>query len=49
MGTIACLGMSTTLVVSFTVMPAVLQILHDRRSGKETADEAKRDAPDAAA
>ncbi len=49
MGTLACLGMSTTLVVSFTVMPAVLQILHDRRSGKETTDEAERDAPDAAA
>ena len=33
MGILACLGMTATLVVSFTVMPAVLQLLHDRRTG----------------
>ncbi|MDF1566163.1 MAG: MMPL family transporter [Deltaproteobacteria bacterium] len=30
-GSLACLGMLSTLVVSFTVMPAVLQLLDDRR------------------
>ena len=31
MGYVACLGLTTTLVVSFTVLAAVLQILYDRR------------------
>ena len=36
MGILACVGMTSTLLVSFTVMPALLQILHDRRN-KATA------------
>lgn len=35
MGVLACLGMVATLVVSFSVMPAVLQILDDRRRRRE--------------
>ena len=31
MGLVACLGLATTLIVSFTVLAAVLQILHDHR------------------
>lgn len=34
MGILACVGMSAALIVSFTIMPAVLQILHDRRVKK---------------
>ncbi|MCK6572385.1 MMPL family transporter [Myxococcota bacterium] len=30
-GFVACLGLTTTLIVSFTVLAAVLQLLHDRR------------------
>jgi len=30
-GYVACLGLATTLIVSFTVLAAVLQIMHDRR------------------
>ncbi|MBI5510778.1 MAG: MMPL family transporter [Deltaproteobacteria bacterium] len=32
MGWVACIGLTTTLVVSFTVLAAVLQILHDART-----------------
>lgn len=32
MGYIACLGLTTTLLVSFTVLAAVLQIMHDHRT-----------------
>ncbi|MBP46494.1 MAG: export protein [Myxococcales bacterium] len=32
MGSLACLGMVATLIVTFTVMPAVLQLLYDRRT-----------------
>lgn len=32
MGFVACLGLTTTLIVSFTVLAAVLQLLHDRRT-----------------
>lgn len=32
MGLVACLGLATTLLVSFTVLAAVLQMLHDRRA-----------------
>ncbi len=32
MGVLACVGMATTLVVSFTILPALLQLLHDRRT-----------------
>ncbi len=38
MGVIACIGMSATLVVSFTVMLALLQILHDRRMRRGEAE-----------
>jgi uncharacterized protein len=31
MGYVACLGLATTLVVSFTVLAAVLQLIHDKR------------------
>ena len=34
MGMLACLGMSTTLLVSFTIMPALLQLMHDRRTAR---------------
>lgn len=32
MGVLACIGMSASLLVTFTVMPALLQIMHDRRT-----------------
>lgn len=32
MGLVASLGLATTLIVSFTMLAAVLQLLHDRRS-----------------
>ncbi len=32
MGYVACLGLTTTLVVSFTVLAAVLQLIHDKRT-----------------
>jgi hypothetical protein len=28
---VACIGLITTLVVSFTVLAAVMQLMHDRR------------------
>jgi len=31
MGMVACIGLITTLVVSFTVLAAVMQVLWDRR------------------
>ncbi len=31
MGTVACIGLITTLLVSFTVLAAVMQLMHDRR------------------
>jgi predicted RND superfamily exporter protein len=31
MGYVACLGLTTTLIVSFTVLAAVLQLMHDAR------------------
>ncbi|SET74333.1 efflux RND transporter permease subunit [Stigmatella erecta] len=34
MGLVACIGLITTLVVSFTVLAAVMQLLHDRRVRK---------------
>ncbi len=36
MGFLACLGLATMLVVSFTVLAAVLQLLHDRRARGRT-------------
>jgi uncharacterized membrane protein YdfJ with MMPL/SSD domain len=32
LGALASIGIAATLVVSFTLMTAVLQILHDRRT-----------------
>ncbi len=37
MGMLACVGMLATLLVSFTVMPAILQVLHDRRTRRRDA------------
>jgi predicted RND superfamily exporter protein len=34
MGLVACIGLITTLVVSFTVLAAVMQLMHDRRVRK---------------
>jgi hypothetical protein len=34
MGMVACIGLITTLVVSFTVLAAVMQVMHDQRTGK---------------
>jgi predicted RND superfamily exporter protein len=31
MGSLACLGMAATMLVSFSIMPSLLQIVHDRR------------------
>jgi hypothetical protein len=41
MGTTACIGMATTLLVSFTVMMGLLQLMHDRRR-KRLAEEMPR-------
>jgi predicted RND superfamily exporter protein len=35
MGLVACIGLITTLAVSFTVLAAVMQLLHDRRVRKQ--------------
>ncbi len=37
MGMLACFGMTATLIVTFLVMPALLQLLHDRRQRKAAA------------
>ncbi|MEE2779725.1 MAG: MMPL family transporter, partial [Myxococcota bacterium] len=39
MGMLACLGMVGTLLVTFTVMPAILQLLHDRRTSNDSQAE----------
>lgn len=36
-GYVACLGLATTLVVSFSVLAAVLQIMHDKRKASAPA------------
>jgi uncharacterized protein len=46
-GIIACIGLGTTLLVSFTVLAAVLQIIYDAQSGERAA--AARAAADEAA
>lgn len=43
MGMLACLGMTGTLLVTFTVMPAILQLLHDRRTGNSDSATAPSD------
>ncbi len=42
MGTLACVGMVATLLVTFTLMPTILQLLHDRRSKSDKPAEAIR-------
>lgn len=37
MGLLACIGLASTLVVSFTVLAAVLQLIHDQRVKKRAA------------
>jgi hypothetical protein len=52
MGLLACIGMTSVLLVTFTVMPAILQILHDRRLAARKRDggsEAPPPAPSAPA
>lgn len=41
-GFVACLGLGTTLLVSFTVLAAVLQIMYDRRGEQHLGDESVR-------
>lgn len=40
MGLVACLGLTTTLLVSFTVLAAVLQLIHDHRTREREASPA---------
>ena len=47
MGILACVGMSTTLLVTVFVMPAVLQLLHDRRTRAPVPAPAAGPLPDA--
>lgn len=37
MGLVACIGLITTLVVSFTVLAAVMQLMYDRRQRESGA------------
>mgnify|MGYP002348879070 CR=1 FL=1 len=38
-GFVACLGLGTTLLVSFTVLAAVLQLMYDRRGNQHLGDQ----------
>lgn len=38
MGVVACIGLVTMLVVSFTVLAAVMQLMHDKRVRKQEQD-----------
>ncbi len=38
-GYVACIGLGTTLLVSFTVLAAVLQIIYDRQGASQLGDE----------
>jgi predicted RND superfamily exporter protein len=40
MGFVACLGLTTTLIVSFTVLAAVLELIYDKRKQAKIADQA---------
>ncbi len=42
MGFVACLGLTTTLIVSFTVLAAVLQLLYDKRKSSNAATTADK-------
>ncbi|MBI3182331.1 MAG: MMPL family transporter [Myxococcales bacterium] len=48
MGLVACIGLITTLLVSFTLLGSVLQLLHDRRTGRGSPDAAANGQQDAA-
>jgi len=37
MGLVACIGLLTTLIVSFTVLAAVMQVMWDRRAGQRAS------------
>jgi uncharacterized protein len=41
-GYVACLGLMTTLIISFTVLAAVLQIIYDRKRAAESLAEAAK-------
>jgi len=43
MGLVACLGLATTLLVSFTVLASVLQIMHDNRSKRANKGDDKEE------
>ncbi len=47
MGLVACIGLITTLAVSFTVLAAVMQLLHDRRVRKGGQQQPPSDTGDA--
>ncbi len=47
MGLVACIGLITTLLVSFTVLAAVMQLLHDRRVRKGQLPPSNTAAPGA--
>lgn len=51
MGILACVGMSATLLISFTIMPAILQLVYSRRqkNGNPPAQEEETPAPTKAA
>lgn len=38
MGLVACIGLITTLLVSFTVLAAVMQLMHDKRTARQGQD-----------
>jgi hypothetical protein len=42
MGLVACIGLITTLVVSFTVLAAVMQVLHDKRVKKQQGQDGQQ-------
>jgi predicted RND superfamily exporter protein len=39
-GYVACIGLGTTLLVSFTVLAAILQLIYDRQGASRLGDEA---------
>ncbi|HYI02367.1 efflux RND transporter permease subunit [Hyalangium sp.] len=47
MGLVACIGLITTLVVSFTVLAAVMQLMHDQRVRKRGQQQPPSDSSDA--
>ncbi|MHB8877052.1 MAG: MMPL family transporter, partial [Myxococcaceae bacterium] len=49
MGFVACLGLTTTLLVSFTVLAAVLQLMHDQRTRAKPEGEAAQPSERSAA